>query len=139
MCVRLRHRGVTSFHLHEDDLRTSRQHFRNPAYIRGNAVLRDKLLAEIRKNGLITWSRKRALLGLGFSACEMWLSCRRPMEAYHTWHYECNKLNASWSLWIEGVLLLTMTAANLPTKRLRGKWKGWRRLRPEPVPSNFLA
>ena len=124
---------------HEDDLRTSRQHFRNPVYISGNSLLRDKLFAEIRQSGLITWSRKRALLGLGFSACEMWLSCNKPLKAYYTWNYECKKLNASLLLFIEGSFLLLMTAMNLPTKRLREKWKCLRRLRPEPVPADLLT
>lgn len=124
---------------HEDEARTSRQHFRTPTYIRGNEGLRKKLFEEIRRAGLVTWSRKRALLGMGFSSCEMLLQSRLPLEAQKAWSRECKRLEASWIVWLEGVVLLIFAAIGLPMVRLRRKWKGWRRLRPEPVPPEFLS
>ena len=123
---------------HDDPGRTSMRHFRDPEMYRSSEALRAKLAALVSQAGLMTWTRRRAMLGLSFSASELWAGAGGLANALASWSRGCALHKASLGLRLEGAALLVLTALRLPTRRLIGRWSGARRLRPEPVPIELL-
>jgi len=121
----------------EDAAKTSVRHYEDPAYIEAAEKVHAKLLDMIASSGLLTWSRRRALLGLSFGAAESWVRSRRLGWAVRVWHRGCGRQQAPPHLQIAGLLMLC--AARLGATphgfcwRLVNKWKGWSRFRQEPL------
>lgn len=123
---------------HDDPGRTSMRHFRDPEMYRSSEALRVKLAGLVSQAGLMTWTRRRAMLGLSFSASELWAGAGGLGNALTTWSRGCTLHKAPLMLRLEGAVLLVMRALRLPTRRLIGRWSGARRLRPEPVPIELM-
>lgn len=124
---------------HVDPSRTSTRHFRDPALFQSSEALRVKLGALVGEAGLMTWTRQRAMLGLWFSASELWVAAGSLREGLAAWARGCRALRAGLVLRLEGAALLLLQALRLPTARLAGRWRGLRRLRPEPVPIELMG
>lgn len=120
--------------------RISMRHYHDIAYIRGAERMREKLSANLRTLGLTTWSRNRALLGLCFASSEMLVRRGNIGEAVRCWKRGCHAFDTPNLVEFEGTLLLGLSAlVGRSSERVKLKWKGWRRLRPEPVPPNLMA
>jgi glycosyltransferase involved in cell wall biosynthesis len=119
-----------------DHLRTSTRHFQDPEYIRRSedtpAMLRRHVLAA----GLSSWSRQRALLGLGYGAAERWARVGRLGEALRCWREACRLNRGSAAVAAGGVITLCLTRLDPRHEglafRFVNKWKGWVRFRQEP-------
>jgi glycosyltransferase involved in cell wall biosynthesis len=123
----------------DDPTRTSALHFKSKAHMRGNEAMREITAAQLRSSGLMTWSRQRALLGMCFNAAYALVRVGEVGEAMASWRRGCRSAGVSGIVWLEGaILLLAAVHAASHSERVIGKWKGWRRLRPEPVPPNLL-
>ncbi len=124
---------------HADPGRTSQRHFRDPALFAASEAMRVKLAGLVAKAGMMTWTRRRAMLGLWFSAAELWAGAGGLGEALGTWSRGCRLHRAPPGLRIEGMALLLLGGLHLPVGRLAGRWRGTRRLRSEPVPMDLLG
>jgi glycosyltransferase involved in cell wall biosynthesis len=129
----------------EDSTRTSTRHFREPAYIEAAERVQDSLFAAVKKAGLLTWSRQRAILGLSFGLSESWLRLGRPERAIKAWLKGCERYAAPIHVRMIGLCLLQLLRLargeeSLPS-RLVNKWKGWVRFRQEPdlMPADSTA
>jgi glycosyltransferase involved in cell wall biosynthesis len=120
-----------------DPTRTSMRHFTDPKYIRDAKRTLGLLFASVQRAGLMTWSRRRALLGLYFNLAESWIRIGRPAEALDVWREGYRHCESPEWLSLYGAGLLYLLRANPspsgPATRLINKWKDWARLRPEPV------
>ena len=120
----------------DDATKTSVRHYKDPAYIEAAEKVQAKLFDTVATSGLLTWSRRRALLGLRFGAAESWVRSRRFGRAVRVWNRGCARQQAPLHLQIAGLLMLC--AARLGARedglcwRLVNKWKGWSRFRQEP-------
>ena len=121
----------------EDPNKTSVRHFKDPAYICGTERVGDKLLSAVKTSGALTWSRQRALLGLGFGAAESWVRLHRLYQAMRTWNRACIQLQSPMRIRAAGLLMLCATRFGTGRDgvclRLVNKWKGWVRFRQEPL------
>jgi|HubBroStandDraft_2_1064218.scaffolds.fasta_scaffold02547_4 glycosyltransferase involved in cell wall biosynthesis len=119
-----------------DATKTSVRHYEDPTYIEAAERVHIKLLDMVTTSGLLTWSRRRALLGLSFGAAASWVRSRRFGRAVRVWNTGCARQQAPLHLQIVGLLMLC--AARLGERpdafcwRLVNKWKGWSRFRQEP-------
>jgi glycosyltransferase involved in cell wall biosynthesis len=120
-----------------DSARTSTRHFSDPEFIRSSEAIPGKLQAHVARAGLLSWSRRRALLGLEFSAAERWVRTGRLREALRSWREACNRSHAPWSIAAGGALMLRLIhlhgAEHGWPSRALGRWKGWVRFRQEPA------
>lgn len=120
-----------------DEARTSTRHFHDPDVIRSSEAVPGKLLAHVERAGLLSWSRRRALLGLEFGAAERWVGAGRLGEALRSWREACRRMRAPATISAGGALLLRLArlpgAQNGWPSRLLNKWKGWVRFRQEPA------
>lgn len=119
-----------------DGNNTSISHFKDPVFIRAAEAGRRKLLHAVQQNGLLTWSRQRALVGLGFGTAESWVRTGHGLEAARAWTRTCRELGAPMALRLSGLLMLAVTRASradgdIPF-RLVNKWKGRVRFRQDP-------
>lgn len=120
----------------EDTTKTSVRHYEDPDYIEAAESVHTKLLDTVTTSGLLTWSRRRAVLGLSFGAAASWVRSRRFGRAVRVWNRGCARQQAPTHLQIAGLLMLC--AARLGARpdafcwRLVNKWKGWSRFRQEP-------
>jgi glycosyltransferase involved in cell wall biosynthesis len=121
----------------EDAAKTSVRHYQDPTYIEAAEKIPAKLLEIVSHNGLLTWSRQRAVLGLSFGAAESWVRSRRLYRAIRAWNRGCNQQRVHLHLQIAGLLMLcTARLGSRPDglcSRLVNKWKGWARFRQEPL------
>lgn len=121
----------------QDDTKTSMRHFRDPVYIDAAERVHEKFLDILAKSGLLTWSRKRALLGLAFGTAENWVRSRQPGRAVRVWRRACARQDASLPLQIGGLLMIGALGLSARQEgvagRLVNKWKGWMRFRQEPA------
>lgn len=122
---------------HDDATKTSVRHFEDPAYIEAAEKVQTKLFDTVTSSGLLTWSRKRALLGLSFGAAECWVRLRRLVRAIQAWNRGCGQQQASLHLQIIGLLMLCAERVSARRdgfcSRLVNRWKGWARFRQEPL------
>lgn len=120
----------------DDAFKTSVRHFNEPDYIRAIPAVREKLQTTVGQNGLLTWTRKRALLGLDFGAAEGMIRMRHMPHALRVWNSACRDQHASYAIRAVGLLMLGAKACSRSdadiASRLVNKWKGWVRFRPEP-------
>lgn len=120
-----------------DPTKTSVRHFTDPAYIRAVERVEVKLFDTLMSNGLLTWSRKRALLGLSFGAAESWVRSRQTNQGFHAWKRGCDQQHAALHIWITGILMLFAVRLGRSEDglcwRLVNKWKGLARFRQEPL------
>jgi glycosyltransferase involved in cell wall biosynthesis len=120
-----------------DAARTSTRHFNDPDTIRRSEPMPDRLFDLVERAGLMTWSRRRALLGLGYGAAERWARVGRPGEAMRAWREACRARQAPWTIALGGLLLLWLTgldpADDGVAARAANRWRGWARFRQEPA------
>ena len=120
----------------EDASKTSVRHYYEPAYIEAVEKVQAKLLHTVMQQGLLTWSRQRALLGLSFETAECWVRSRRLDRAARAWSRGCNQQEAGILFRALGILMLCVARlARGPNGfflRVVNKWKGWVRFRQEP-------
>ena len=120
----------------EDASKTSVRHYEDPAYIEAAERVQAKLLDTVTSSGLLTWSRRRALLGLTFGVAESWVRSRRLGRALRAWNRGCARQQVPRHLQIGGLLMLCAARwGRRPDTfcwRLVNKWKGWSRFRQEP-------
>lgn len=115
--------------------KTSVRHFNDPRYIDAAEQVPAKLLDSLKKSGLLTWSRQRAILGLSFGIAESWVRAKMLAKGLHTWNRGCRQQRASLQVRIAGLLILCALEDGSRTgfcARLVNKWKGWARFRQEP-------
>lgn len=121
---------------HADSTRTSTRHFADTEFFRGAEVARAKLAEILRSQGLLTWSRRRALAGLCFATAERWARFGDAQTAAAVWSKGCRNLGEPWSLWVTGTVALYVVRVLPNEKRIVGralnKWKGIVRFRQEP-------
>lgn len=121
---------------HDDAARTSTRHFREPAYIEAAERARNNLYSTVKNAGLLTWSRRRALLGLTFGLAESWLGVGRADRAISTWMEGCHRHGAPVHVKVIGVGMLQLLRCSRSDAghifRLVNKWKGRIRFRQEP-------
>lgn len=121
----------------EDTTKTSVRHFRDPQYIEGAERIQEKLVETVTQSGLLTWSRKRALLGLSFGVAESFTKASSLSNALNVWNRGCRRQRASAHLQFAGCLMLWMAKHGMRpdgfSSRLVNKWKGWVRFRQEPA------
>ncbi|HVM99035.1 MAG TPA: glycosyltransferase [Caulobacteraceae bacterium] len=122
---------------HHDAARTSLRHFLDPELIRHAEAAPRMLLDEVERAGLLTWSRRRALLGLAFGSAESWARIGERREALRAWRETCRAWSVPASLALPGALALRVTGPAASQRgwaaRLVNKWKGWVRFRQEPA------
>lgn len=120
-----------------DTSKTSVLHFNARAHIRATDTVRTKLLQTVRSNGQLTWTRQRALTGLGFGTAESWVRSGQLSEAMLVWNRSCRTGRASWRLQIMGcVMLCALRLSGREGRffwRVVNKWKGHVRFRQEPA------
>jgi glycosyltransferase involved in cell wall biosynthesis len=120
----------------EDTTKTSARHFHDPRYIDAAEQVQSKLTESVRRSGLLTWSRQRALLGLSFGIAESWVRAKSLVNAMRIWNRGCGQQQAPFHVRAAGlVILFTLQGAsggNGFGSRLVNKWKGWARFRQEP-------
>jgi glycosyltransferase involved in cell wall biosynthesis len=120
----------------EDPAKISKHYYHDPAYFAVPEIVQAKLIEFTTRSGLLTWSRRRALLGLTFVSAYSWVRAKRLARAMRVWNRGCLRLQAPLHLRIVGPLMLL--ASRLGTRwgavglRLVEKWKGWVRFRHEP-------
>ena len=121
---------------HEGVARTSFRHFTDPAYIEAAERVRDILYGTVNNAGLLTWSRRRALLGLTFGFAESWVRIGRADRAINTWIEDCRRRRATVHVRLTGLGMLQLLRCSRSDAglifRLVNKWKGWIRFRQEP-------
>jgi len=119
-----------------DSEKVSNRYWYDQTYFEVLENVRAKLFDSLTRNGLNTWSRRRALLGLSFMAAESWVRAERVYRAMRVWTRACNQQQAPSHLKIGGLGMIC--AARLGTRwgsvglRLVNRWKGWVRFRQEP-------
>jgi glycosyltransferase involved in cell wall biosynthesis len=119
-----------------DPTRTSARHFTDPDYIKSAERTLGRLFASVRQADLLTWSRRRALLGLYFNLAMGWTRIGRPKEGLQAWREGYRACGAPpWLSFCGSGLLYLLRTNQSPggPVRLINKWKDWTRLRPEPV------
>jgi glycosyltransferase involved in cell wall biosynthesis len=121
----------------DDANKTSARHFHDPIYISAAEEVPRKLLDAITSSGLLTWSRRRALLGLTFGVAESCVRATGLVEGVRIWNRGCSRQQASVPLQIAGLLMLYAARQGVTPEgfcsRLVNKWKGWVRFRAEPL------
>lgn len=119
-----------------DFTRVSIRNIYDPKYIEASREVRTRLLKLMQESGLLTWSRKRAVLGLSFEASERWLRIRRLDPAIRVWMTESSAYRESLGLRLCGMLMILLLFVGSPDKgfsaRVVNKWKGFVRFRQEP-------
>lgn len=119
------------------DAKTSVRHFKDPAYIRATEYAHERLLDALVRYDRLTWSRRRALVGLGFGTAECWVALGRMKEAFGAWRRACRRNAAPGHLHFVGILMLCLYRAGASessfARRVVNKWKGWVRFRQEPA------
>lgn len=121
---------------HSDPARTSSRHFFDMNFFGGAEIARAKLAEAVRSQGLLTWSRRRALTGMCFAAAERWARFGDGTTATTVWSKGCRDLGEPWWMWIAGSAALCAVRA-FPNEqrvvdRALNKWKGIVRFRQEP-------
>src|ERR1700675_1615631 len=100
-------------------------------------MVQGKLLDAVTRSGLLTWSRKRALLGLSFGLAESCVGAKSLGQAMSMWNRGCTRQQTPLHLRIAGLLMLYAvrrgSRPNGVCSRLVNKWKGWARFRQEPL------
>jgi glycosyltransferase involved in cell wall biosynthesis len=120
----------------DDARKISSRYWCDPTYFEVLENVRAKLFDSLTRNGLNTWSRRRALLGLSFMAAESWVRAKRVYRAMRLWTRACSQQQAPSHVKIGGLGMIC--AARLGTRwgsvglRLVNRWKGWVRFRQEP-------
>jgi hypothetical protein len=126
-----------------DESRTSTRHFFDPEFIRRSEAVPAMLLRQVEGAGLLTWSRRRALLGLAFGSAERWARVGRLGEALRSWRETCRAWRPPSAIAIGGVVALWLTRPGAPFAnlglRLTNRWKGWVRFRQEPALAGSAA
>jgi glycosyltransferase involved in cell wall biosynthesis len=121
----------------DDATKTSVRHFQDPSYIDAAERAQGKLLDEVTRSGLLTWSRQRALLGLTFGVAESCVRARSLGQGMNIWNGGCTRQQAPLHLQIAGLLMLYAARRGARPdglcSRLVNKWKGWARFRQEPL------
>ncbi len=121
----------------DDGSRTSARHFTDALYIERSEKMPSILLETVTNSGLLTWTRKRALLGLCFGTAQSWVRFGRLQRALETWTQGCRSQCAPWHVYIVGLLMLcTIRTAGRDvdlSERFVNKWKGWMRFRQDPA------
>lgn len=115
--------------------KTSVRHFNDPIYIEAAERVHEKFLDILIRSGLLTWSRKRALLGLTFGTSENWVQSKQLGHAVRVWRRGCARHSAGLRLQVGGLLMISVLrlSARGFARRLVNKWKGWVRFRQEPA------
>jgi len=120
-----------------DSSRTSTRHFTDPEVIRRSEAVPGKLQAHLEQAGLLSWSRRRALLGLEFGAAERWVRTGRLGEGLRSWREACRRSRAPVAIAACGALMLRLIRLHAAetgwSSRALNKWKGWVRFRQEPM------
>jgi glycosyltransferase involved in cell wall biosynthesis len=120
-----------------DSARTSTRHFSDPEVIRSSEAIPGKLQAHVERAGLLSWSRRRALLGLEFGAAERWVRTGRLGEGLRLWRAACRRSQAPLSIAACGAVMLRLIRLHEAetgwSSRALNKWKGWVRFRQEPA------
>jgi glycosyltransferase involved in cell wall biosynthesis len=121
---------------HSDPARTSTRHFADAAYIESAERVTSSLFSTVKNAGLLTWSRQRALQGLGFGLAECWLRVGHTDRAIMTWNKCCSQHGAPLHLRLLGLGMLRLLHFSRSDtdliSRAANKWKGWIRFRQEP-------
>ena len=120
-----------------DQTRTSTRHFNDPDFIRRSEPIPGKLQGHLERAGLLSWSRRRALLGLEFGAAERWARTGRLGEGLRSWRTACRRSQAPLAIAAGGALMLRLIRLHAAdtgwSSRALNKWKGWVRFRQEPA------
>ena len=120
-----------------DFTRTSVRHVFDKAYIEAAGRVHAALRRAVLAGGLMTWSRDRALVGLGFSTAESWVRAKQLGGALKFWNRSCGVANVPARLWLGGWVMLCIRRAGPMDSglafRIVNKWKGWVRFRQEPA------
>lgn len=120
-----------------DHSKTSVRHFSDPAYIRAVHDVRDRLFDTAVTNGMLTWSRERALAGLCFGAAESSVALGDLPRGLKAWNRGCRDDQTPRRIRLGGCLMLCAARVSRSDgsvmARLVEKWKGWVRFRQEPA------
>jgi glycosyltransferase involved in cell wall biosynthesis len=121
----------------DDATKTSVRHFQDPTFIDTAVRVQGKLLDAVKRSGLLTWSRHRALLGLTFGVAESCVRVRSLRQGMNVWNRGCSRQQAPLHLRVTGLLMLYAAPRGAGPEslwsRLVNKWKGWVRFRQEPT------
>jgi glycosyltransferase involved in cell wall biosynthesis len=122
---------------HFDARKTSVRHMFDPKFFEAAERVWAKLFDDVKSNGLLTWSRQRALLGLCYTAAESWVVHEgRLSKGMLVWNRGCRRHQAPWPVWLSGLVLLCALRVSSKqggiVERLANKWRGWVRFRQEP-------
>jgi glycosyltransferase involved in cell wall biosynthesis len=127
-----------------DFTRTSVRHMQDGTYIEACEDVRKRLRDVVVAGGLLTWSRERVLIGLGFENALSWVRLGSLRRAIKIWNRCCHEEVVPFHLHVGGLLMLAVFRINVDvttphldaqvlSKRLVNKWKGWVRFRHEPA------
>ena len=109
----------------------------DPELIRRSEAVPGKLQSHLKRAGLMSWSRRRALLGLEFSAAERWVRTGQLGEGLRSWSAACRRSQAPIAIGAGGALMLRLLGLHAAetgwSSRAVNKWKGWVRFRQEPA------
>ena len=116
--------------------KTSARHFRDPVYILASEQVPSRLYQSVADAGFMTWSRRRAIAGMGFSVAENWIRARQLGHALRAWRDSALRCSVPMFVMISGSALLLLSWLLGPgselAARIVNKWKGWVRFRQEP-------
>lgn len=119
-----------------DEGRTSHRHFTESSYIEGAELAQRRLFDAVANAGLLTWSRRRALLGLSFGTAQNWVRSGDLRHGFRSWRAACLEQSAHIGLRAAGYLMLGLTRPRANetgfAHRVINKWKGTVRFRQEP-------
>ena len=140
LCSRPRYFTIdTVDHFHRENrelLRTTSRHFSDPLFIEQSERIPSLLSEYMERAGFNSWSRNRALLGLGFGTAERWARIGHLRTAARVWSRACTRFGAPTLIRFSGAAMLCIARSddgrNGPPGRLLNKWKGWVRFRQEP-------
>lgn len=123
---------------HFDVKKTSVRQMFDPKFFEASERIWAKLVEDVNAGGLMTWSRKRALLGRCFTAAESWvMHAKRLGNGVKVWNRGCGRHDASLPLRLSGLAVLcALRLSSRPggaCDRVANKWRGWVRFRQEPA------
>jgi len=120
---------------HEFDAKTSARHYTDPQFLLRVAHLPLRWHRDLLDSGLLTWSRKRKLVGLIFLNALNWVKIGQLTKGLEVWRDVQSYQWLGWVIYAQGILLLCLMGLS-PKEgglvyRLTGKWMGWVRFRQE--------
>jgi len=120
-----------------DPAKISLRQRHDPAHLAAGAEMVERVHESLRRTGLMTWTRQRALVGWQFMIAERHMRHGRHREAWRTWERPLTRGWMGRSLFLQGLAALAAGSALRPVdclaERAIGRWKGLLRLRDQPA------